>query len=172
MWFEGDARAVVFSPISECVPRHLTGLAVEELEALAPTVNQEMRKEIEKAIQDLEKSLDPALWVDEYHLVFDKGKEVFNHEKDAVKHLTAARKTALKVGDTVAAEKLLQAIDKIVEAARMLAETAVAEATDPNAVAKGEALLQEAGTARDSGKYEDAVAGYRAAWEAVTRKGK
>ena len=101
--------------------------------------------------------------------VLDKGKEVFNHQKDAVKHLTAARKVALNEGNIATADELLRVIERIAEVAGLLAETAISEATDPDAIAKAQKLVQEAQAAWDAGKYEDAVDRYRKAWEAATQ---
>jgi hypothetical protein len=42
---------------------------------------------IERAITELEDSLDPQLWLDDSHLT-DKGKKVFRKEREAVNKLT------------------------------------------------------------------------------------
>ena len=60
--------------------------SIRVLSALLPTGNRYNDKRITKAIESIEDSLNPAYWVDDFHLT-DRGKKVFDEEKKAVKDL-------------------------------------------------------------------------------------
>ena len=70
----------------QCDPACLKENVVAELEILNPG-SKGMTKRIQKAQKHVKKSLDPRLWLDETHLVPDRGKKVFYEEKKAVKEI-------------------------------------------------------------------------------------
>lgn len=81
-------------------------------------------KELEKAIKEIEKSLDPKNWIDDTHLDPKKGKEVFDDLKKAVKELEKLEK------DKKADPGLKLAVEAIIETwvsvSREFAESALA----------------------------------------------
>ena len=69
------------------IPYDIKEDAITELEAIN-TTDKHAQKEIDKAIEHIQKSLGDKLWVDGLHLDTKHGKKVFDEEKKAVKHLT------------------------------------------------------------------------------------
>ncbi len=137
----------------------------DSLEAKQATASEKDAKEIGKAIEHIDKSLDPELWVDDSHLDPKKGDKVFEEEKKAVEHL-------LKVDDTDVSPEIAD----LVQIDRDLAQTAIDEipatANDPKRqekvdkerdkaneeLAKGDA---DAG----AGNPKEAIEHYKKAWE-------
>ena len=165
-----EAGDLVNSVLQQVAPRPLKEQAIEDLEALKPSVSEEVGEEIEEAIEELQGSLDSDLWVDDFHLVLDEGEEVFEEEEDAVGTLVEARQEALEEGDVAAADELLRVINNVLDADETLAVTAINEATDPDAIAEAQELVQEAQAARDAGDDEEAVDLFGEAWEVATEE--
>lgn len=145
-------------------------------------------KEVKDAIKKIEKSLDVKFWDDEVNLDVKKGKKVFDEEKNAVKKLlkivkpekdddheddddkkkkpSPELKTAAQFG-----------IDNLVNADRVLAITAMLEATntpvdDPEDQKKVDKENDKSAeefakgdSYRDEGKPDKAIDHYEKAWE-------
>jgi hypothetical protein len=133
--------------------------AADAIGALIPTGDDKTDKRLEKALEHLQKSLDPELWLDDSHLA-DKGKKVFDEEEKAVKELSKV--DLLDVSSIVAA---------IVGADRALATTAIDEvdcggdAKCEKELAKAEEELAKAEEEVVDGKADKAVEHFKKAWE-------
>ena len=108
-------------------PQEVKAQAKAVLEGLV-TNNEHSRKELDKAIKHLEKSLDPDRWADTSHLVQKKSKKVFDEEKKAVMSLKKILKDKGKAVDPAIAGDVSDAIARLVDADRSLAEIALADA--------------------------------------------
>ena len=159
--------------LTDSVPRDLKQAAIDKLSAYASE-----SKQIEKAIKEIEESLNSELWSDGTHLDPKGGKKVFDHENKAVKELAKLLKDQNegKVSDE-ALDSAQMAIGMLVEADRLLADTWLEEVSlltplDParqdkfeKEIAKGEQELAMGDEDRDAGKYNDAISHYQKAWE-------
>jgi len=188
LYSEGD---VIFS-CGPPAPRVVKQDVLAALSALDPTGDKKTDKAIEKAIEHIQKSLniDPKhpekepkheLWLDDDHLDPKHGKKVFDEEKKAVHEL-------MKID----APDVSGAIDALVSADKILAQTAIDEAiaaaaavgcgeesNDPeckktleeiakaqNEMAKAQEELDH--TKKDGTpdpKYDKAIDHYKKAWE-------
>jgi hypothetical protein len=179
--FSGFALFPLGNTPCSVVPRLAKMDVVTSISDLLPTGDNMTDQEIEKAINEIDKSLDPALWIDDEHLVADKkdAKKVFDAEKKAVKELEKVELNATV--DAAAAA----AIDALVEADRALAQTALAEAiaaadpagcpigsVDPECeqalkeIEKAQEELAKADEDLDNGKPDRAIDHFRKSWEA------
>jgi hypothetical protein len=61
---------------------------IAELQAMLPTGDKNLDKYIEKAIEHIQKSLDPEYWIDNTHLNCKNGKKVFYEEKKAAHYIS------------------------------------------------------------------------------------
>ncbi len=154
-------------------PQNLKRWAIDKLQPYS-----EESKRIEKAIREIEDSLDPELWLDEDHLEPQHGHKVFSNERHAVielMHLLDGE------GDGEPSEDALTAAQEVIEilvrADRTLAETMLEEvdgiiAVDPKRqdqvdaeVERAKAEFEVGDTEREVGNYEKAIQHYRKAWE-------
>ena len=131
-------------------------------------------KRFEKAIKEIEKSLEAKLWGGPIYLYAEHGNQVFNHEKHAVKELMKVVKDEVTDAAEAAA---IAAIADLVAADRILAETALEEArntpvNDPKKEAKvlkeiekSENELAKAQDELDEGRPDKAINQYRKAWK-------
>lgn len=108
-------------------PKNYKQQALDELNAIYPTGDKKIDKKLEKAINHINKSLNPDLWEDDNHLDEKHGKKVFDEEKKAVKEL----KKLIDKKDTPQDVKDVcqEVIDKLVEADDILAHTVYDEAS-------------------------------------------
>jgi PKD repeat protein len=139
--------------------------AIDELNALKSQVNKAGKGKLGEAIKCLNKSLSDERWVDGSHLSRDRGGDVFSSEKDAVNKLMEIIRKPSHFGASAAVVMEIRNIIelKILEADRLLAQTALDEAgLDSPFMSEGE-------TATDNGEYGKAVGYYRKAWEAAYR---
>jgi len=87
--------------------------------------NHELKEGIKKLTESLGNRIaggkKEIIWVDANHVACKKGEEVFDREKDAVAHLQ-------KIKDLAISSQVNQAIADIVQADRMLSQTAINEA--------------------------------------------
>jgi FtsP/CotA-like multicopper oxidase with cupredoxin domain len=131
--------------------------------ALLPGLPASDAKKLGEAIVKLEQSLDPALWIDDNHIVDKDGNRVFDREKDAVKRLTDLIK------DSIPDATLEDMIDALVRADRALATVALADAIaasgDPNRIAEAQNELNKAAEATVDGNVAAAIEHYRNAWK-------
>ena len=170
-------------------PRFLKAEAISELEALLLLVDGETAEEIEDAIRDIEESLDPARWVDEFRLVCRSGDFVFKNEQEAVE--TLMELLGQRVGDddddddsddgdsddgdsddgrpldpAVVAE-LERVILKLARADALIAGTARRDSTDPVAREKALADFEKARAARLEERWDRYIHHLREGWNFV-----
>jgi len=125
------------------------------------------RNELNKGIKELKESLgnlDSAgdkhiYWFDSAHLYCRHGYKVFDHEKKAVHHL-------LKVTDPAIKGQVDGAIAMIVQADRLLAQTAISEAPAGKDKDKATAKFSKA---EAETKLEHKIHYYRSAWKYVNK---
>jgi len=143
-------------------------------------------KNVEDAIKKIEKSLDAELWVDDVNLDVKHGNKVFDEEKGAVEKLLKItnpkhdddEKDDKKKSPSPELKAAAQfGIDDLVNADRVLAITAILEATDtPVDNPKDQKKVDEENdksaeefakgdSYRDEGKSDKAIDHYKKAWE-------
>lgn len=107
--------------------------AVSELEAIDPS-SRRVDRVINKVIGLIDKSLGDRYWVDDLHLDAKRGGKVFMYESLAVGKMKHHIKHWEKRGPTEEQEQAIgvfeAVIPKLVKADKLLAETAIDEATD------------------------------------------
>ena len=145
------------------VPRVLKQDAVASLRALLPTGDPRADRKIERAIKQLEESLDPQLWFDDSHLT-DKGKKVFRKEREAASKLREIQDPPAEVASV---------LDALVAADRALARAAIDEAIaaggDAKLLADAEREMVKASEAIGMGRYAQAIRHYERAWSKAQR---
>lgn len=138
-------------------PKMYKQQAIDFLSALLETANKNDKKRIDKAITRIDKSLGGDLWEDDSHLT-KKGKEVFDKEKKAVKELMKVKHL-----------DVTNAIDSILSADALLAQTAIDEAItaggDQKEIDKANKEMNKGRKEIDKGKYDKAIDRYKKAWE-------
>lgn len=152
-------------------PRMLKNEAIATLEA-AKTGDKKIGDKLDKAIKNINKSLNPKLWVDDSHLnpEIEEGKEVFDKEKTAVgegdglMELMRKSDTPQEVKDACQA-----AINNLITADRLLAETAIQDAKcsygKQDEINKAEEKAAKAQEDYNKGNYDKAIEHYKHAWE-------
>jgi len=144
--------------------------ALQLLKSVYPTDDKNVNHELEKAIDHIEKSLDPDLWVDDNHLDPKHGHKVFNEEKKAVKILMKL----IEKDDTPQAVKEVcqTVINQLVGADYILAHIAYVEAQAGAGVEKVDMELEKcieefekANEQLAEGHYDKAIDHYKKAWE-------
>ncbi|NNE97337.1 MAG: ExeM/NucH family extracellular endonuclease, partial [Acidimicrobiales bacterium] len=139
-------------------PMSLKLETIDELSALLPTGNTTDDKFIQKAIDRIDQSLNPAWWVDLATLDPGTGGQVFDREHQAVQELQKVNNVDVQ-----------SAIDQIVEADRLLAQrqldAAIAAGGDAKDIAKAQGNIADAVANAASGNYAKAVLDYKKAWQ-------
>jgi hypothetical protein len=151
--------------------RELKKDAIAELEAAEPlTTNKQTIEKIDGAIEEIQESLDPSLWVDDFHLDPKHGFKVFDEEKDAVGKLLWILRNK---EESAAVKNVVQAvIGKLLRADQLLAGTAIGDAkalgsTDPRVIhmiKEADKELFEALGECAKGNYDKAVEEFKHAW--------
>lgn len=101
-------------------PRLAKGEVRDSLAALPPSGDRHTDKSILRAIEEIDKSLDPIRWIDDSTLDPDKGLQVFDREAKAVRELIkVVDKSGPLAGDAQTA------VDTLVEIDRRLAQLAI-----------------------------------------------
>jgi len=186
---DGGLTAIATTTVEVISAHDLKEETLDELNGLLPTGDDKLDKNLDKATEHIQKSLniDPKdggqwekhdLWLDDNHLDPKHGSKVFNEEKQAVKELLKL----IKKDDTPQAVKdVCQAvIDKLIKADHLLAHTAYDEAqagADDPKVDKElekcdkefENAIEELNHVKKDGtpdpKYDKAIDHYKKAWE-------
>jgi hypothetical protein len=145
--------------IGGVAPRVLKQQLLVELQALLPTGDKETDRRLEKAIKDLNDSLDSDLWVDDSHLA-KKGKKVFEEEKQTAKEFG-------KIG--LPFQLVSNVLNTLVYADQQLAQVALADAIaglgDPKDIQKAQDDLATAAARLAAGDFDKAIESYGKAWE-------
>ena len=137
-------------------------------------------KRIEKAVEAIADSLEPALWVDSVHVDPKHGHKVFDRERHAVKELMHLIEEEAKgkknAASPEAAAAAAGAIEQLVEGDWVLAQTALNDvdgltAADPKhqekvdrETEKAAAAIVDGNAERAAGKFDKAIDDYKAAW--------
>ena len=126
----------------------------DSLEAKQATADEKDAKRIAKAIEHIDKSLNPKYWDDATHLDPKEGKKVFEEEKKAVKELT-------EVENTDVTPEILE----IVDIDRDLAQTEYDEAPPGKEKDKAGEELMRGDMEAAMMRYASAIEHYKKAWE-------
>jgi hypothetical protein len=116
-------------------------------------------KDIEKAMDSIEKSLNPILWTDDSTLNVVNGETVFKEERNAVVELSKPY--------------ISNVIDALVMADKIIAEKAIATAgadgANPADIVKANQFMAKAAKATADGDPKKAINYYRQAWMMATK---
>ena len=139
--------------------------------------SKQTQKEIDKAIEKIEKSLDDKFWKDEITLDSKKGHQVFDNEKDAIKNLmkTLGVNTGGDDDDdddkkkkyvaTDDAKPIIQGvIDTLVQIDRTLAQDAIDNSEKSN-LNKANSEIAKGDGKSSQGKPDKAIDHYKKAWK-------
>jgi hypothetical protein len=144
-------------------PRVLKEDAVASLQTLLPTGDQQADRKIQRAINEINDSLEPRLWLDDSHLT-DDGRRVFHEEKEAARALTRILNPPTIVASV---------LDSLVAADQALARTAIDEATaaggDAGILAEAEKQMQKAAEELANGHLPEAIEHSGRAWKKAQR---
>jgi hypothetical protein len=139
-------------------PKSLKLDTIDDLSALLPTGDSQDDFFIQKAIDRVDESLNPARWIDSATLDPKTGSSVFDREHQAVQELQKVNTVDVQ-----------SAIDQLVEADRILAQKRLDEAIlaggSANEIAKAQGNIAEAEDHVADGDYAKAVLAYKKAWE-------
>jgi len=141
------------TPIGDA--RVIKAQVLASLQALLPSLAKPNSDKVKAAIDQLNKSLNPRYWRDDLHLTAE-GKPVFDAEKRAVHSLE----------EVIPRSLVLNAIQLLVAADRLLAATAIGESTKSAAdIAKAREQLAKGDAKVAIGKFEEAFNYYKTAWD-------
>jgi hypothetical protein len=154
-----DRAVTATFDIAPATPRVLKQDAVASLQALLPTGDEQADRKIQRAIHEINETLEPQLWLDDSHLA-DKGRRVFHEEKEAARALTRILNPPTIVASV---------LDSLVAADQALARTAIDEATasggDPGILAEAENQMQKAADELANGHVPESIEHYGRAWK-------
>ena len=138
-------------------PRVLLQGVLSDLRALGGTVTDRGdRQKLDEIIEELRDALDIRNWLDQTHLKPRRGEEVFDEIKDAIEKLGGLMRDRHSIADAV----LQDFINCLLEQSRLLAQTAIIDATtaqtNPRRLAEavGESLAGDEDGA--AGRYNQA----------------
>jgi photosystem II stability/assembly factor-like uncharacterized protein len=150
-----------------------------QLQALSPGASKQDGDKLDDAVKKLTDALDPSLWVDGNRVDGQHGDRVFDRSRDAVGKLM----DLLKKG-SIPAATVQSLIDELVQADRILAEGAVADAIaapaalhrvgeagkgpkkhDLDKIAQAQQELAKAADEVAAGNFDNAIEHYRNAWK-------
>ncbi len=139
-------------------PYYLKSHALSELEKLlADGLQPAQKSKVSAAADSIAKSLDPALWQDQFHLQKSSGTRVFDYESAAARSLLRAHCPGVS-----------SALSDLVEADRLLAseaiEDAVAAGGNASKIAAAKKCLLQGDRQGDGKGAEAAIGYYRSAW--------
>jgi hypothetical protein len=154
-----DRAVTATFDIAPATPRVLKQDAVASLQALLPTGDEQADRKIQRAIHEINETLEPQLWLDDSHLTA-AGKRVFHEEKEAARALEHIRDPAVDVSTV---------LDSLVAADQALARTAIDEAVaaggDPTKLARAENEMDRAAEQASMGQFAKAIGHYGKAWK-------
>ncbi|MDH3260543.1 MAG: ExeM/NucH family extracellular endonuclease [Acidimicrobiia bacterium] len=169
--FKQDAQDAIYAPDAYRSSDHdpvVVGLALNtamgqkesaqaDLEALLPTGNKNDDKFVQKAIDRIDESLNPAWWIDSSTLDPKTGNFVFDREHQAVQEL-----------EKVATVDVSTAIDPILEADRQLALkqliAAILGGGNASRIVQAQGNMADAAANVAAGDFANAVLDYKKAW--------
>jgi predicted outer membrane repeat protein len=146
-------RVMQPSPAPQAIKESVRDL----LAALLPSANKKTDGQIGKALEHLDRSLEPGLWVDGWHLGAG-GATVFDEEQKAVEDLGTIKSPSPGVTAAIAA---------LTGADRQLAQTALDEAVggNPKELARANGEMAKAAAELGKGHPNLAIDHYGKAWE-------
>jgi hypothetical protein len=142
---------------------------LDDLEDLE-TGDKKADKKLEKAIDKIEKALDPKLWLDGYHLEPKKGKKSFDEAEKAIKELEKLLKDK-KVDESLKSEvesliaDLLNIYESIVSILIEEARTACMTDKCAREIVKADEEFLKAQEEIAKGDYDKALDKFKKAWE-------
>ncbi len=146
--------------------REVKEQAVAELKALLGSDGKNTDKRLQKAIEGVEESLNPAWWEESGSEI--NNKKVFDGERMAVAQLELIVAAAGPLADDAQA-----IIDDLIEADRRLAQVAInfaiAGGGDPVMIADAQAEMALAAADIAAGLFNEAVNHYKTAWNQATK---
>jgi uncharacterized repeat protein (TIGR01451 family) len=166
----GPATIHEYSPVT-AGPRAIKRAVLNDLRTARLSTSDDEREMLDDAIQHMARSLRFRYWVDDSHLKRSFGEDVFDHEKDAVRHLMELRRYNMKHprGTTVPPAVLLDAIQRIVGADRFLAAVGIVDAREASGqqrdINKANRHLAKGDQAAEDGDYKEAIEKYFEAWK-------
>jgi len=162
--------------IPEKTPWRMKEDARELLVSHLGLYDKHIEHDIKQAIWHIDKSMNPDLWVDDSHLVWQHGNKVFDEEKLAVKELLHIVEWKNPPSDAV--DMALEVIEILVESDEKLATIEYDEAlsyagTNKQVDHQLELALEDFANAADElttdkkghPKYDDAINAYNKAWQ-------
>jgi len=173
-------------------PRALKAHAINEIQTVRDLFwwNVIAIEELDEAIESINESLDQKLWaktalcdIDPLHLNPDKGRKVFGKQKQAAEEIFDAIEEG-EIDNTTIIDELLNIVNKLVTADRVLAKIAINDAKDiPGAdqeeiteaeqrFAEGDQLIEDAKAETDLEEKEELISdaiddSFRHAWDAA-----
>jgi hypothetical protein len=137
-WVSGNSSATERATLKYGSARTLKEDALLELKAAKLlTANKHALKEIDNAIDHIQKSLASSLWVDDSHLSPKLGHRVFDEERQAVERLMEILRDSKEKQPVK--DQVLAVINELMKADELLARNAIDDAkalgsTDPRVV--------------------------------------
>lgn len=175
----GTITNVDLTVVTVANPKLLKEHSITTLES-AKIGDKKIDKEIDRIINHIQKSLEDkkngSLWIDDWHLVGEpEGKKVFHEEHTAVKHM----QKEINKADTPEDLKVVyeKVIDDLVEADKLLAKTAIADAKNrpvldskkqkkvDHEIAKAEEEFSKGLEEISKGRPDKAIKKFEKAWE-------
>lgn len=144
--------------------RSLFETAISDLQSLRAMLPRDDQGGIDDAIESLGKAIAPSLWVDSIRLDAKRGGAVFDATGDAIKELVKLSKDIAGVRTQVES-----VIGSLLTAERILAQVAIAEASDPKRVAQAKDLLARGDQALSAKQFATASDRYAQAWGKVVK---
>jgi len=152
-------------------PRDLKSRMVADLLSLQFAADTGVdRRGLNTVIRRLTASLDADFWVDQTHVVTNRGSTVFSQEKGAVNILATLQKNKRShLGDAT----LQKFIDQLVASDRLLAamriQDAVAHGSSSNRVAQARGELEKGDQYAADKRPSVAISHYQTAWSRVSK---
>jgi hypothetical protein len=143
--------------------RAFKSIALSQLQAMGSTGNKDTDKRIADAIVRMASILARPNWVDDDRIDGKTAGRIFNDEKSAATSLQGIKGTK--------PAGVMAALESLVTADRIIAQTAIDDAAGGNAGALAEAAkaMVKAQEALAKGRYDTAIEQYKIAWKHAKR---